>query len=226
MKIAALAAALVAFAVVTMRGEAAVATGMVRIPAGAFRPLYGATVSRRIAAFDMDAAAVSNGDYLDFVRAHPEWRRSRAKRLFVDEAYLREWTGDLEPGVHAPLDAPVVSVSWFAARAYLKANARQLPTVDQWEYAAGLRNLHSVIGLRGPLSEWTLDFNSGLVNGESRGDGSLDRTLYCGAGATAAADTRDYAAFLRFAFRNSLDPRYSVSTLGFRGVRAVAEARR
>ena len=247
--------------------------GMVRIPAGSYRPLYNApepgperaaapaskrpAARRRVAAFDMDVFPVTNGEYLAFVRAHPEWRRSRANRLFVDDGYLRHWAGDLDLGDEAPDTAPVVSVSWFAARAYLKAQGKQLPTVDQWEYVAaaseterdasrspaflerlllwysrptpailppvtsGVRNVYGVTGLHGLIWEWTLDFNASLVTGESRADSSLDRTLYCGAGAVGASDFEDYAAFMRYAFRSSLEARYSVPNLGFRGVRAA-----
>ena len=251
-----------------------VAAGMVRIPAGSYRPLYNApesararasaaskptTARRRVAAFDLDIFPVTNGEYLEFVREHPEWRRSRANRLFVDDAYLRHWAGDLELGDKAPRDAPVTSVSWFAARAYLEARNKQLPTVDQWEYVAaasettrdasrsaillerqrvwasrptpailppvtsGARNKYGVRGMHGLIWEWTLDFNSSLVTGESRADSSLDRTLYCGGGAVGASDFEDYAAFMRYALRSSLEARYSVPNLGFRGVRNVAK---
>jgi formylglycine-generating enzyme required for sulfatase activity len=72
--------------------------------------------------------------------------------------------------------------------------------------------------------EWTLDFNSALVSGESRGDASLDRTLYCGAGASNAADFADYAAFMRFAYRASLEANYTTGQLGFRTARSVPVA--
>jgi formylglycine-generating enzyme required for sulfatase activity len=67
------------------------------------------------------------------------------------------------------------------------------------------------------VREWVEDFNSALVTGESRADGSLDRSLFCGSGSIGAADFRDYAAFMRFAFRASLDARYGLAHLGFRG---------
>ncbi len=153
----------------------------------------------------------------------------------------------------------MVHVSWFAARAYLKAEGKALPTVDQWEYVAAAspdradasrdpaflerlrvwygrptpgrlppvgstaRNVYGVSDLHGVVWEWTLDFNSALVTGESRADASLERALYCGSGAAGAADFEDYAAFMRYAFRSSLEARYSVANLGFRGVRARAE---
>lgn len=241
---------------------------MVRLEAGTYRPLYrqpsggrstgvatGQARERRVETFEMDVYPVTNGEYLEFVRRRPEWRRSGAKRLFTDAAYLQHWQGDIELGPLAPSDSPVVNVSWFAARAYLKAHGKELPTVDQWEYAAAasdtltdasrdpsfldrlrgwygrpvparlpavgttFRNRHGIADLHGVVWEWTLDFNSALVTGESRGDSALERTLYCGSGAAGAADFENYPAFMRYALRSSLEARYSVGSLGFRGVR-------
>jgi sulfatase modifying factor 1 len=111
----------------------------VRIPAGVFRPIT-RTQSEpalvEVAEFELDALPVTNGEFLEFVRAHPRWRRSRAGGLFADESYLRHWAGDLELGPSAPPDAPVVNVSWFAARAYARARERRLPTLAEWELAA------------------------------------------------------------------------------------------
>ena len=50
--------------------------------------------------------------------------------------------------------------------------------------------------------------------------------LYCGSGAVGASDFENYAAFMRYAFRSSLEARYTVANLGFRGVLASPEADR
>lgn len=237
----------------------------VPIEAGLYRPLYRQTVRggardtlvRRavaveVPAFAIERQAVTNAEYLAFVQARPEWRRSRVSRLFADTGYLRLWRGDLDPGPEAPAHSPVVCVSWFAARAYAAAAGGRLPTVAEWERVAAAdetrrdasrdtrflervrdwasrpaqrvlppvgstyRNAWGVDDLHGLIWEWTLDFNSALVSGESRADASLDRSLYCGAGASGASDFADYAAYMRFAFRSSLDAHDTAGSLGFR----------
>jgi formylglycine-generating enzyme required for sulfatase activity len=257
----------------TASARVGAAPALVRIPAGSYLPLYAAPPADtgktagirtrrrvRVPAFDMDVRPVTNAEYLEFVRAHPEWRRSRVKPLLADASYLRHWKGDLEPGELAPATSPVINVSWFAARAYLNARGQRLPTVDEWEYVAAasetrhdasrdpaflerlrdwyahptpsvlppvgstFRNVYGIEDLHGLAWEWTLDFNSALVTGESRADASLERSLYCGSGAAGATDFEDYAAFMRYAFRSSLEARYCVANLGFRGVRALKEA--
>ncbi|MBI5767599.1 MAG: formylglycine-generating enzyme family protein [Verrucomicrobia bacterium] len=112
---------------------------MVRIPAGTYAPiLRGADEPERVpvAAFLLDARPVTNAEFLAFVRAHPKWQRSRVSPLFADTGYLGDWTGDLELGPRAPADAPVVRVSWFAARAFAAAQGKRLPTTAEWERAA------------------------------------------------------------------------------------------
>ena len=83
------------------------------------------------------------------------------------------------------------------------------------------RDFHGVRGLHGLVWEWVEDFNTALVSGESRADAGLDRNLFCGAGAAGASDFRDYAAFMRYAFRSSLGASYAVPNLGFRCARSI-----
>ncbi|MBS2038859.1 formylglycine-generating enzyme family protein [bacterium] len=228
---------------------------MVRIPAGSYRAPYNLApaqkrnrqiVPARISRFWLQRYPVTNQQYLEFLQHHPEWRRSRIKRIFADEGYLNYWTGDLS---YPPklAHSPVVCVSWFAARAYCRAQGQRLPTQQEWEFAAqpgsdrlrqqilewygrptptwlpaveGSRpNAYGACALHGLVWEWVEDFNSLLLTGESRGDSGLERDLYCAGGAVNSIDPSDYATAMRFAFRSSLQARYTVSNLGFRTAR-------
>jgi formylglycine-generating enzyme len=85
-------------------------------------------------------------------------------------------------------------------------------------------NVHGLRGLHGLVWEWVNDFNSTMIVGDSRGDGSLERRLFCGAGSLLAADVSNYAAYMRYAFRSSLKGEYCVSSLGFRGAKSLRDA--
>src|SRR5689334_18913665 len=81
----------------------------------------------RVASFRMDRTPVTNAQFLEFVRAHPEWRRDRVVSLFADGEYLSHWTAPEELGPQALAQQPVTRVSWFAARAYCAAEGARLP---------------------------------------------------------------------------------------------------
>lgn len=78
------------------------------------------------------------------------------------------------------------------------------------------KNYWGVYDMHGLVWEWTSDFFSSLVTGESRGDSGLERNLFCGSGSVNASDFKNYPAFMRSAFRSSLKANYTTSNLGFR----------
>lgn len=82
-------------------------------------------------------------------------------------------------------------------------------------------NFWGVKDLHGLNWEWVEDFNSNLITGESRADASINTNLYCAAASTDAADPSDYAAFMRYGFRSSLQARFAISNLGFRCAKNV-----
>lgn len=109
------------------------------IPAGTYTPLQRTLKEAAIvpvAAFFLAEHPVTNAEFLAFVTIHPQWRRSLVSPLFADSSYLTHWTDDLTLGPAAPPQAPVVRVSWFAARAYARALGLRLPTTAEWELAA------------------------------------------------------------------------------------------
>ncbi|MHA6278698.1 formylglycine-generating enzyme family protein [Salinimicrobium sp. CAU 1759] len=83
------------------------------------------------------------------------------------------------------------------------------------------KNYWGVYDLHGLVWEWTADFNSVMIGGESRQDSTGDNNLFCGAAAVGATDLMNYAAFMRYAFRGSVKAKYSVKNLGFRCVQDI-----
>lgn len=113
------------------------AAGFVRVDATSFQsvlPLSPDSAAVKLAAFELQSAPVTNGDFLRFVRAHPQWSKAGVPKLFADEGYLKQWKNADAGGVD-PMQ-PVVNVSWFAAVAYCEANGARLPSWHEWEWAA------------------------------------------------------------------------------------------
>jgi formylglycine-generating enzyme len=82
-------------------------------------------------------------------------------------------------------------------------------------------NFYGVHDLHGLVWEWVDDFNSTLITGESRTDGTVNRNMFCGAGGLSGGNKENYAAFMRFAFRSSLKGASTTWNLGFRCVKDV-----
>lgn len=107
------------------------------LPGGTFRsvlPDEGITTAT-VAPYKLRDRPVTNAEFQGFVRTHPAWQRDAAPPVFAGHDYLASWSG---PSSFGPLDpqAPVVRVSWFAARAYCDSEHARLPTWHEWEFAA------------------------------------------------------------------------------------------
>ncbi len=112
-------------------------TKMVHIPGGEYEPFYGVDSGKvYVAPFYIDEHAVTNAQFLEFVKANPQYRKSKISSIFTDSTYLRDWPSDLELPKDANPNAPVTFVSWFAAKAYAKSVGKRLPKLDEWEFIA------------------------------------------------------------------------------------------
>ncbi|MGB0973427.1 MAG: formylglycine-generating enzyme family protein [Flavobacteriaceae bacterium] len=113
-----------------------------------------------------------------------------------------------------------------------QADARTIATYNEYilswyeqpktfnnEIGSTFKNYWDVYDLHGLVWEWTSDFNSVLVSGESRKDVDNDSNLFCGSGAVGATDLMNYAAFMRYAIRGSVKAKYTMQNLGFRCVK-------
>lgn len=109
---------------------------MAAISKGQYMALYGKKEAVAVNDFWIDVYPVTNADFLAFVKANPQWRRSNVKKIFADGNYLHTWQNDTTLATTQLPNAPVTNVSWFAANAFAQTIGKRLPTIDEWEYVA------------------------------------------------------------------------------------------
>ena len=222
------------------------AVEMANIPSGSYRPLYlkKDTPLISVKPFQIDKTPVTNAEFAQFVKANPKWQRGNVSTKQAESNYLKQW--DKNGPKAADVNKPVTNVSWFAAHAYCAAQGKRLPTNDEWEFVGlaselqangsnepsynrtilswyengskGLKNIrqnkpnfYGVYDMHGLIWEWTSDFNSSQIT-----SGTLKAADFCGSGAVNSSDPSNYAAFLRYGIRTSLQPNFVLHNMGFR----------
>lgn len=227
--------------------------GMSVIPGGSFEPLYATKHAERTSVnrFALDREPVTRGEYLNFVKSHPQWRRSSVPRTAADNGYLIDWASDLSAGDSRQLQRPVTSVSRKAALAYCSAKGKRLPTVEEWEYAAAAsaakknatRDRAFIAKLVGYYTSRSTGRSATVGKGSRNVYGVSDmheliweltadpavhdmsgheHHMFCASSAIGAADPSNYPAFMRYAIRSGIKSQTTLNTLGFRCAADVA----
>ena len=110
----------------------------VAVPAATIRQVLAENPwTNQVKAFRMDLYPVSNREFLAFIQAHPQWKKSQITSDKHDGDYLKHWQGD-DRVPPKELDEPVRYVSYFAAAAYCKEQGAQLPSLNQYRVASGV----------------------------------------------------------------------------------------
>ncbi|MCR9143364.1 MAG: formylglycine-generating enzyme family protein [bacterium] len=223
---------------------------MARVPAGTYVPLYSGDQLEQVpvAVFLLDRYLVTNADFAAFIAAHPVWSPGKPPAIKADHNYLAQWPV-APPKARMPVTGvswfaareycryrgkrlPTVAEWERAAAAPDAARPDEgedalLKRILEWygraneerEVGSVYENIFGVFDLHGSVWEWTEDFNSVTIDADGREQGDSDR--FCGAGGLNASNPRDYAAFMRQAFRSSLRAASTAKNLGFRCARNI-----
>ncbi|MBX7098853.1 MAG: formylglycine-generating enzyme family protein [Myxococcaceae bacterium] len=199
-----------------------------------------------VRAFRLDVRPVSRADFAAFLSEVPRWRQGAVPPALADARYLATFAASKNPAApvtEVSYFAARAYCSWrhgrlpttleweYAAAAdETRRDASQdgdfVQRILDWygqparegdlDGPGSPRNVYGVEALHGLVWEWTEDFNALFVTGDNRQDGDISKRFLCGAGATGSARREDYAAFMRYAMRSSLEARSVLPRLGFR----------
>ncbi|MEI7574099.1 MAG: formylglycine-generating enzyme family protein [Methylotenera sp.] len=135
-----------------------------------------------------------------YCQAHKKRLPTVAEWEYVAQASSTQKDGGQEKGYNQKI------LDWYAKASKQSPGEVGQDAPNYW----GIHNMHGLIW------EWTEDFNSNLISGESRDDSSVNKELYCASGSSGAVNPSDYAAFMRYGFRSSLNAKFTLASLGFR----------
>jgi formylglycine-generating enzyme len=217
------------------------------IPAGSYHSVLPEVIGEpvQVSAFRLDETAVTNGDFLEFLKQNPGWTRSEIPSVFAGNSYLSHWEDDLQLVTDEKSGEPVTRVSWFAANAYCGWKGGRLPTLHEWEYAAQAMEFTSAkdadrfsteligwysavdavetdsVGSTGIVNRYGVKDMFGLVMEwveDFKPPVGEDISLDCGTVGRMQGNNTiySYAMSIRFITRMSFNPASTTGMLGFR----------
>jgi formylglycine-generating enzyme len=107
--------------------------GMTKIYGSTFRPFDAKKSQKpiRVQSFFVDIYPVTTASFGKFVAQNPEWNKDNVPAIKADSGYLKNVKLQATPD-----NVVMTQVSWYAARAYCRAQGKRLPTLYEWEFAA------------------------------------------------------------------------------------------
>ena len=146
---------------------------------------------------------------------HVSWFAARAYARWQDKRLpqLKEWELAAAASTTQPDASREPEFQQRILRWYSAPTPTRLPAVGTSPANFfGLRDLHGLVW------EWVADFDAPLAGDSTTGS---ERDKFCGSGALGARAPADYATYMRYGFRSSLQANYCVASLGFRCARSV-----
>jgi formylglycine-generating enzyme required for sulfatase activity len=202
---------------------------MASVAGGTFEPLY-ATAGQKtvqVASFAIDTVAVSETDFAAFTSKNPKWKVARkltnSRKPMTAVAWHAASAYCSARGARLP-----TTYEWeYVARADEKnkdaaATSPFKQRALEWAIKAkpatfvigsGLRNVWGIRDLHGGIAEWTADFNGSTHAHNHR---RHHATMTCASGTVETGDPSDYAAFMRYSLRRTLDVNTAANNVGFR----------
>ncbi|QQG46964.1 MAG: formylglycine-generating enzyme family protein [Candidatus Azosocius agrarius] len=223
----------------------------VYISGGSYIPLFKEgdyTIVHNVNEFFIDTFFVTNIEYRKFIKNNIKWHNNKIKSVFSDANYLIHWSNFIfiqnSPVVNVSWYAcdsycksynkrlPVIDEWEYILQNYIDND--YIHQILNW-YTKPIKDIlcsresvsnnynynYNVYGMSGIIWEWVEDFNSIIIIGSDSEGGDSEQLLFCGTAAVNSSNPSDYVAFMRFAFRSSLQAKYNISSLGFRCVKNI-----